>query len=390
MNRALLIVLDSVGVGHAPDAAAYGDGGADTLGHLYGSIAGLRLPTLESLGLSAIRRGAAGEEVAVDWLGSSSAAWMVEQSAGKDTTSGHWELAGQPVTEPFDVFESFPDEILGPIRKITGLNFLGNYPQSGTVILEELGAEHVSTGHPILYTSADSVLQIAAHEEVMPYKELHRICRVAREVCDASRFRVGRVIARPFSGSGASFERTANRKDFSLHPPVTVLKELQRAGVPVTGVGKISDIFAGEGIDQSFPTKSNAAGMAEMDRLWASDQRGLIFVNLVDCDSKYGHRRDPEGYARCLLEFDQWLGSFVPRVGPDDLVLITADHGNDPTWKGTDHTREKVPLLVLGPSPPSVIGERATFADVAATLAEWFGLPRSKRKFGRSFLSPIR
>lgn len=367
MPRALLIVLDSVGIGGAADAAKFGDEGSDTLGHIYDSVAGLSLPALDSIGLG---RAYHRNPDPAGLLNGCSYGWMSERSEGKDTTTGHWEIAGAVLEEAFGVFEAFPPELLSAIEQDAGVGFIGNYPQSGTVILEELGAEHVATGQPIVYTSADSVLQIAAHEEVVPLQTLYAICEAARRHCDA--YRIGRVIARPFTGKSGAFERTPNRRDYSLQPPETVLNRLQDAKVQVTGIGKISDIFASSGIDHSYPTKSNAAGMAAMDELWA-DTEGLLFANLVDFDMLYGHRRDPAGYADCLCEFDQWLQSFLREIKPTDLVMITADHGNDPTWSGTDHTREQVPLLCLyGSAPAACSGHHPSFAAVADQLERFF------------------
>jgi phosphopentomutase len=260
------------------------------------------------------------------------------------------------------------------MEAICGVSFLGNCARSGTVILEELGAEHLRTGKPILYTSADSVIQIAAHESIVPLEQLYEICRRLRGLAD--RERIGRVIARPFLGEPGAFRRTANRHDFAMRPPETVLNRLEAAGVETIGVGKIGDIFSGSGLSQSLPTKSNAEGCATMDRLLAEnpDRPRLLFTNLVDFDMLYGHRRDPAGYARALVEFDDWFGSRLPGLDSETLLLITADHGNDPTWRGTDHTREQVPLLMKGPGMPRNLGARESFADVAATVAEWFGI----------------
>ena len=364
MKRALVIVLDSVGCGGAKDAAAYGDEGADTLGHLF-EQEGLALPNLATLGLgevlgsgkTALRKGAA-------------FARMSEASAGKDTTTGHWELAGSVLEQAFDTFEAFPQDLLDEI----GGPFLGNRAASGTEILEQLGQEHLRTGRPIVYTSADSVLQIAAHEERCGLKQLYALCQRARDVLDRRGIRIGRVIARPFLGDDpATFKRTSNRHDYSLMPPETVLNRLQAAGVETIGVGKISDIFCGSGISESHPTKSNADGMAAIEKLWAEERPNphLIFANLVDFDMLYGHRRDPAGYAECLREFDRWLGSFLPKVG-DDFLLITADHGNDPYHPGTDHTREQVPLLTVN-SPVDPI-DSADFTQVARLVARHFGV----------------
>lgn len=373
MRRALLIVLDSVGCGYAPDAAAYGDHGANTLGHILGQIPDLALPNLRSIGLDDAIALAAGEycEPLIPGVGV-----LTEQSAGKDTTTGHWELAGVVLDNPFRTFERFPDQLVRAIQAEAGVQFIGNYPASGTQILEELGDEHLQTGKPILYTSADSVLQIAAHEKIVPLESLYKTCTIARRHCNA--WDIGRVIARPFAGESAAtgFHRTPNRHDYSLMPPHTVLNALHDAGIPVTGIGKISDIFAGSGVGESFPTNSNVAGMHAIDQLWSHGRSGLIFANLVDFDTLFGHRRDVAGYAGALREFDAWLGSFLPKIRAEDLVIITADHGNDPTWRGTDHTRERVPIWLPGGVGADITpGVRDSFADVAATLAQYFGIP---------------
>ncbi|CAN5591702.1 phosphopentomutase [soil metagenome] len=337
--RAFLVVLDSVGIGQAPDAAAYGDEGADTLGHILAQTLDLTLPNLCSLGLGALVGGTLSKADAPR------AAYgrMETRSAGKDTTTGHWELAGVILDEPFAVFERFPPELVQAIEREAGVEFIGNYACSGTTILEQLGAEHVRTGKPILYTSADSVLQIAAHENVIPVQRLYDICTVARR--HAGEARIGRVIARPFSGEAGRFARTSRRHDLSMKPPRTVLDAIAETEQAVVGVGKISDIFAGQGVTESFPTASNCGGINRISELWAERRSGFIFANLVDFDMLFGHRRDVAGYARALQEFDIWLGEFLEEVTPEDLVIITADHGNDPTFRGTDHTREQVPLL---------------------------------------------
>ena len=376
--RALLLILDSVGCGGAPDAAAYGDEGSDTLGHIFERVPSLVLAHLDALGLGAIMRGpSSGSTPRACW------GRMRERSAGKDTTTGHWEIAGVILEEPFNTFIRFPDELIRPIEREAGVEFIGNYPQSGTVILEELGAGHVRTGRPILYTSADSVLQIAAHEDVIPLQRLYEICKIARRYVDA--WRIGRVIARPFTGKPGAWKRTSGRHDYSLVPPPTVLNALTAAGLPVRGIGKISDIFAASGITDCTPTKTNAEGMAAIARLWSETERGLLFANLVDFDMLFGHRRDPAGYATALAEFDAWLPTFLKKITPEDLVIITADHGNDPTWTGTDHTREQVPLLVLHGQRATALGTRETFADIAATLAKSFALPEPW-KVGEAFV----
>jgi phosphopentomutase len=366
--RALLIVLDSVGVGHAPDAAKYGDEGANTLGHILEPIPDLRLPNLTSLGLDAVLHRKS------DGKFRASFGRMTEQSAGKDTMTGHWEIAGVILEKPFATFEKFPRELVEAIEGEARVKFIGNYARSGTIVLEELGAEHLRTGDPILYTSADSVMQIASHENVIPIPQLYEICEIARRHCDD--WCIGRVIARPFEGEPGHFRRTARRHDFSMTPPRTILDELHDNEIVVTGVGKINDIFAGSGISQSYPTASNSEGMSVIDRLWSNGIEGLIFANLVDFDMLFGHRRDVNGYARALEEFDQWFGAFLPRVKLNDLVIITADHGNDPTFHGSDHTREEVPLFVIHRGGSRNLGRRRTFADVAAALAEFLHLKR--------------
>ena len=376
--RTLCIVLDSVGCGHAPDAADFGDAGSNTLGHLFERVPGLALPAMASLGLHEVIRAAdpglvpAGPPL----LPGARHARLTARSAGKDTTTGHWELMGAPITEPFATFSRFPDPLVEEIEQAAGTRCLGNEAASGTEIIERLGPEHVRTGHPILYTSADSVLQIAAHEDpaVFGLDRLQALCREVRAILDRRRIRIGRVIARPFTGSTETgFTRTPNRHDYSLVPPETVLNRLVRAGIPVHGVGKISDIFAGSGITTSHPTRSNADGMATIEALWKSGTAGLILANLVDFDTLYGHRRDPGGYARCLTEFDAWLAGFLGGVGPGEQLIITADHGNDPFHPGTDHTREQVPLLTL--HSPEIPAE-PTFSAVAGLIAGHLGLER--------------
>jgi len=382
--RALLLVLDSAGCGHAPDAAAYGDEGANTLGHIFAAQPALDLPALFSLGLWKIVTSDVLDRRALGTIASFGR--MRERSPGKDTTTGHWEIAGVILDQPFATYPTFPTELVRAIESEARVEFLGNYAQSGTTILAELGAEHVRTAKPILYTSADSVLQIAAHESVIPRRRLYEICRIARRHADA--WQIGRVIARPFAGEAGAFQRTGGRHDFSAVPPHTVLNAIAATGVPVEGVGKISDIFAGSGITHSTPTASNAEGIAAIDALWAEGRDGLIFANLVDFDMLFGHRRDVAGYARALAEFDQWLTGFLPRCEAEDLLIITADHGNDPTWRGTDHTREEVPLMVLHAGRHAALGTRQTFADIAASLAQFFHI--KPWSVGHSFLDPPR
>jgi phosphopentomutase len=380
--RALVIVLDSVGIGHAPDAEKYGDEGSNTLVHILEAVPDLTLPNLSRLGLGElIGRGRGNAQGYIASFGK-----MQERSAGKDTTTGHWELAGEILDVPFAVFEHFPEALVSAIEKEAGVHFIGNYARSGTQILEELGPEHIKSAQPILYTSADSVLQIAAHEEVIPVDRLYQVCEVARRCSDP--YRIGRVIARPFIGEEGSFRRTARRHDFSMKPPGTVLRAIEESGTTVIGVGKIHDIFAGEGVTESHPTASNVEGMQKIRELWASRIDGLIFANLVDFDMAYGHRRDVHGYAQSLAAFDEWLGKFLGAVKPNDLVIITADHGNDPTFSGTDHTREQVPLLVIHNGESRNLGTRSTFADVAASLGEFFQLP-DPWPSGISFLDTV-
>ena len=375
MSRAILIVLDSVGCGHAPDAADFGDSGSDTLGHLIERVPGLELPNLASLGLYDVMRSLNRKfpYTSLRRLPSSGCTSMCETSIGKDTTTGHWEIAGRILDEPFATFESFPAELVEEIAKAGNTSLIGNVAASGTDILTSLGEIHVRSGMPILYTSADSVLQIAAHEKHFGLERLYQLCETARSILDQRGIRIGRVIARPFIGEDSStFQRTSNRHDYSLQPPRTILNRLQDAGIPTIGVGKISDVFAGSGISESHPTKSNADGMATIDRIWNEKREGFIFANLVDFDMLYGHRRDPEGYAHCLGEFDEWLGSFLPKVG-DDFLLITADHGNDPYHSGTDHTREQVPLLTVNsPKEPT---HTPDFTQVASLVGKYFNIP---------------
>ncbi len=378
MKRALIIVLDSVGIGHAPDAADFGDAGANTLGHIRETVPGFSIPNLDAAGIAHAEALAAGDQLPET---PTTMSWgcMTGQSAGKDTTTGHWEIAGMPVRNAFATFERFPDQMVMEMEKTSGVTFIGNYAQSGTVILEELGEDHLRTGSPILYTSADSVIQIAAHEDIVPIERLYSICKKIRLIADKER--IGRVIARPFIGENGNFTRSSNRHDFSINPPTTILNILKNDGVKTVGIGKISDIFAGSGICETFPTKSNTDGMKRIDDLWQKpvEQPTLYFANLVDFDMLYGHRRDPQGYAKALEEFDEWFGRFSLNES-ESLVMITADHGNDPTWTGTDHTRERVPVLANGlPLPGCNLGKRNSFADIAATLSKWFSVSPGTR-----------
>ncbi|MGZ0086222.1 phosphopentomutase [Caldibacillus thermoamylovorans] len=387
-RRVFLIVMDSVGIGEAPDAEKYNDKGADTLGHIAEHRGGLHLPNMAKLGLSHIR-----EIKGVPKVDQPLAYYtkMKEASAGKDTMTGHWELMGLRIDKPFRVFPNgFPDELIAELERRTGRKVIGNKPASGTAIIEELGEEHMKTGALIVYTSADSVLQIAAHEQVVPLEELYRVCEIARELTRDEPYMVGRVIARPFIGAPGRFERTANRHDYALKPfGRTVMNELKDAGYDVIAIGKIADIYDNEGVTQSLRTASNMDGMDKLVDTLGIDFTGLSFVNLVDFDAKYGHRRDPKGYGDALEEFDARLNDVLPRLKEDDLLIITADHGNDPVHHGTDHTREYVPLLVYSPrfQGGKRLPIRETFADVGATIAANFHV--AMPPYGTSFLSEL-
>jgi phosphopentomutase len=388
MARACVIVLDAVGAGALPDAEAFGDEGSDTLGNVARAVGGLDLPNMEALGLGNV----APLEGCPPQPGAPAVAGrLVARSKGKDTTTGHWELMGVVTPNPMPTYpHGFPHDVIDPFMHRTGRGVLGNKPASGTEIIQELGDQHRQTGDLIVYTSGDSVFQIAAHEETVPIEEQYQICRIARAILDPHQ--VGRVIARPFVGARAGeYVRTYNRKDFAMPPPApTVLDSLVGASLPVVGVGKIPDIYCHRGISEEIHTEGNHDGMTRTRELMQRVERGLIFVNLVDFDSLYGHRRDPAGYYRCLREFDQDLAALSSQIDPGrDLVLITADHGNDPTFPGSDHTREYVPLLAFGPTSAAGVdlGTRASFADVGATLAEVFGVAAPPH--GQSFLRAI-
>jgi phosphopentomutase len=385
IDRVVLIVLDSCGCGAAPDAKSYGDDGANTLGNMSVRVGGLTLPHLQGLGLGHLTT-----ILGVPPVAAPRAAFgkMREASAGKDTTTGHWEMSGLQVDTAFPTFpHGFPAELMRRFEQQIGRGTLGNKTASGTEILDELGPEHMKTGKPIIYTSADSVFQIAAHEEIIPVAELHHISEIARKLCDE--LPVARVIARPFVGEPGKFKRTYNRRDFSMPPPApTVLDAIADAKLPVVGVGKIWDIFAGQGVTENVHTEGNADGCTRTLEALSRTERGLVFTNLVDFDMLYGHRRDPEGYYRALQEFDAFLPRLQKQLGPRDLVLLTADHGNDPTYRGTDHTREYVPLLAMSARAAGHdLGVRNGFYDIAQTLADGFGLkPRSR---GLSFLDAV-
>ena len=369
MKRVFLIVLDSCGCGELPDAESFGDVNVHTLRSCATSEF-LHIPNLQKLGIGNIE--------GLEFLGKTDApaaavGRLAEKSMGKDTTIGHWEIAGIVSPEALPTYpEGFPEEVLEPFRQATGRGILANAPWSGTEVIQAFGDEHVRTGDLIVYTSADSVFQIAAHESVVPLEQLYEYCRIARKQLHG-KHGVGRVIARPFVGKSGSYTRTANRHDYSLEPPArTLLDAVKEAGKASIGVGKIYDIFAGEGITEHVYNKSNAHGMAHTDHYVAQDFEGLCFVNLVDFDSQFGHRRDIDGYAKALTEFDTWLGQFLPKLGREDVLMITADHGCDPGYTATtDHTREYVPLIVAGPKvKPVNLGTRQSFADIAATVAQ--------------------
>ena len=369
MKRVFLIVLDSFGIGQMPDAESFGDVNVNTLASCAKSEY-LHIPNMIKAGLGNIQGVSCVEKTDCP---QGAYARLTEKSMGKDTTIGHWEIAGLVSDEPLPTYpEGFPEEVLEPFRKATGRGVLANAPWSGTAVIEKYGEEHMRTGDLIVYTSADSVFQIAAHEDIVPPEQLYEYCRIARKILQG-KHGVGRVIARPFVGQPGSFKRTANRHDFSLEPPAkTLLVALQEAGKASIGVGKIHDIFAGIGTTEHVYNQSNANGMEHTDNYVNQNWEGLCFVNLVDFDMQYGHRRDIDGYAKALTEFDTWLGQFLPKLGDEDILMITADHGCDPGYGATtDHTREYVPLLVLGKQvKPVDMGTRKSFADIAATIAE--------------------
>jgi phosphopentomutase len=384
--RVLLLVCDSFGVGEAPDAAAYGDVGANTIGNTARAVGGLRAPNLADLGMGLLTDAPGIEPRAAPGTAHGK---MRERSAGKDTTTGHWEIAGLIVERPFPTYaEGFPPEVIEPFERAIGRGVLGNRPASGTEIIAELGEEHLRTGKPIVYTSGDSVFQIATHKEVVPLEELYEWCREARGIL-VGEHRVGRVIARPFVGEPGAFTRTHERRDFSVEPfGETYLDRIESSGVPVYGVGKIPDIFAGHGLTESEHTESNMHGMDMTIEYLERGDRLLVVTNLVDFDTKYGHRSDPPGYARCVEEFDPRLPDLLRAVGEDGVLFLTGDHGCDPTDESTDHTREYTPVLAGGGAldgrEPVDLGVRDTFADLGATVADLFAVvPRGQA--GTSF-----
>ena len=387
MKRIFLIVLDSFGIGAMPDSETFGDIGVNTLAACAGSEK-LHIPNMIAAGLGNIDG-----VTCLNKAETPTGAYcrMAEASMGKDTTIGHWELAGIISPDPLPTYpDGFPTEILEPFKEATGRGVLANAPWSGTAVIEKYGEEHMKTGDLIVYTSADSVFQIAAHEDIVPPEQLYEYCHIARDIL-RGKHGVGRVIARPFVGEPGNFKRTANRHDFSLEPPaVTLPQAVKQAGLDSIAVGKIKDIFAGCGFTEFVYNKDNRDGMAHTDNYVNQSFHGLCFVNLVDFDMAYGHRRDIPGYANALSEFDAWLGEFLPKLQEDDLVFITADHGCDPSYTATtDHTREYVPLLVLGKQvKPGNLGTRQTFADVAATIAQLLGveLPTPGTSFAKDIL----
>ncbi len=375
-NRVITIVMDSVGIGAAKDAADYNDVGSDTFGNIARHVGGLKMPNMEKLGLGNLH-----QIEGVNPVETPAAYYtrMHEASNGKDTMTGHWEMMGLYITKPFITFTEtgFPDELLNELSEKTGYAIIGNKSASGTEILDELGEEHMATKAMIVYTSADSVLQIAAHEEVFGLDELYRVCEIARELTMKDEWKVGRVIARPFVGNKEEgFKRTSNRHDYALKPfEPTILEALKDSGKDVVSVGKIVDIFDGEGITEAFRTKSNKDGMEQtIDIVKNKEFNGFLFVNLVDFDALWGHRRNPEGYAQELEAFDVQLGELLPNIRENDLLIITADHGNDPTFPGTDHTREEVPVFYYSPQLQGhgLLPENPTFADLGATVADIF------------------
>jgi phosphopentomutase len=384
-RRAIILVLDGVGIGAAPDAATYGDVGSDTIGNLARAVGGLTLPNLERAGLGNI---APVEGVRVVKMPDGAWGLMHPASAGKDSTTGHWEIAGLHLARPFPTYpDGFPASVIDAFSSATGRGVIGNVAASGTEIIDRLGAEHQRTGSWIVYTSADSVFQVAAHEDVVPPSELYAACEIARRQLVAPHD-VSRVIARPFTGVPGAFRRTAGRRDFSIAPPgETLLDALAAAGIPRAGVGKVDDLFAGRSL-RSRHTTGNAEGIAHILAWLGSAQGGLLFANLVDFDTLYGHRNDAEGFARALRAFDDALPAIRTALHEDDLLFITADHGNDPTTPSSDHARENVPLLVLGDAVhPVALGARRTFSDLGATVGEWLNV--SFRGAGTSFLPAL-
>ena len=391
-KRIFTVVLDSVGIGAAGDAEAFGDAGADTLGHISRQVPGMKIPHLQSLGIANVHR-LPHVRAAENTLGYY--ARLREASNGKDTMTGHWEMMGLHITTPFKTFTEtgFPKELIDELSRRTGRVIIGNKSASGTAILDELGEEEIATGHMIVYTSADSVLQICGNEETFGLEELYRCCEIARELTMRDEWKVGRVIARPYVGrKKGEFRRTSNRHDYALKPyGATVLNALKEAGYDVISVGKIADIFDSEGITESNKSKSSVHGMEQTIELAGRDFTGLCFVNLVDFDAQWGHRRNVQGYAEELERFDVKLGQLLPLLRDDDLLILTADHGNDPTFRGTDHTREDVPFLAYSPSMQGhgALSDCDTFAVIGATIADNFGVAMPEGTIGISLLDRL-
>jgi phosphopentomutase len=387
LKKAILLVLDSLGVGELPDAHLFGDVGANTLKNISKAVKGIDLPNLGRMGLGNLTE-VKGVEPRIDTIGAYGK--MQEKSNGKDTTTGHWEMMGIITTDPFPTFPNgFPKSLIDEYEKLIGRKTLGNEVASGTEIIQRLGSKHLETGFPIVYTSADSVFQIAAHEEIISLNELYRMCEIARKLL-VGPYKVGRVIARPFIGTPNNFTRTPNRHDYSLKPPQkTLLDNLIENKLQVSAVGKIKDIFAGQGISTHYPILDNMDGINKTIKAYKDLREGLVFTNLVDFDAKYGHRNDPQGYANALEMFDQRLSEIWQALDEDTILIITADHGCDPTTSGTDHTREYTPLLVMGEKIKNSVdlNIRGSFADIGATFAEYFDVSYSG--FGTSFWNEI-
>ena len=391
--RIFVIVMDSLGVGAMSDSPEFGDVGVNTLGHISQSVGSFHMPNLQKMGMANLTplKQVDPVEKSLGYYGK-----LNEKSRGKDTMTGHWEMMGLEVTKPFKTFteHGFPPELIAELEKRTGHKVIGNKSASGTEILDELGEEEIATGHMIVYTSADSVLQICGNEETFGLDELYRCCEIAREITMKDEWRVGRVIARPYVGKKkGEFKRTSNRHDYALKPfGKTALNALQDAGLDVISIGKIRDIFDGEGITGAYKSKSSVHGMEQTIELAQKDFHGLCFVNLVDFDALWGHRRNPQGYAEEIEKFDVNLGNLLPLLKDDDLLIITADHGNDPTYTGTDHTREKVPFLAYSPSMSGngELPETDTFAVIGATVADNFGVKMPEGTIGESLMEKLR
>ena len=392
-KRAFVIVLDSLGIGNAKDAAEYHDAGTDTLGHISDTVETFEIPNLQKLGMANLHplRQVAGADHPLAYY-----ARMNEASHGKDTMTGHWEMMGLKTVKPFITFtdHGFPPELIAELEKRTGHKVIGNKSASGTAILDELGEEEIATGHMIVYTSADSVLQICGNEETFGLQELYRCCEIARELTMKDEWKVGRVIARPYVGKKkGEFKRTSNRHDYAVPPfGETALDALKEAGLDVISVGKINDIFVGHGITKALHSNSSVHGMEQTIEIAKEDFHGLCFVNLVDFDALWGHRRNPVGYAQEIEKFDKKLGELLPLLGEDDLLILTADHGNDPTYTGTDHTREQVPLIVYskGFEGSGELPETDTFAVIGATLADYFGVKMPEGTIGTSIREELK